>query len=172
MDHALPIDADDPQRLDTYDDVRARIHSLLADEDDWISAMATVVCELHHSFRYYHWTGFYRVVAPRMLAIGPYQGTHGCLRIPFDNGICGAAARSGRTQRVDDVHQRDDHIACSASTRSEIVVPLHAPSGDLIAVLDVDSDDPAAFTTADQQALESLATWLGKRYHAEPNQEI
>lgn len=147
-----------------YEKIRVRLESLLEDEDDWVAAMATVVCELHHGVEYYHWTGFYRVVAPEMLAIGPYQGTHGCLRIPFCRGICGAAARSGETQLVDDVHARDDHIACSASTNSEIVVPVHTPAGGLLAVLDVDSDRRAAFTEVDQRALEQLAQWLGARY--------
>ncbi len=163
MSDALTMEIDDSSRLEVYEDVRARIESLLEGEGDWISAMATVVCELHHSFDYYDWTGFYRVVEPGMLAIGPYQGTHGCLRIPFSRGVCGAAARSGQTQLVDDVHARDDHIACSSSTRSEIVVPVHTPGGELLAVLDVDSDAPAAFTMADQRALEELAAWLGAR---------
>lgn len=147
-----------------YKNIGARLESLLEAEVDWVAAMATVVCELHHGFEYYNWTGFYRVVAPRRLAIGPYQGTHGCLHISFSRGICGAAARSGQIQWVDDVHARDDHIACSATTNSEIVVPVHAPDGTLMAVLDVDSDTPAAFTAADRDGLEALAGWLGTRY--------
>lgn len=164
MNQPTTLDADDAQREAAYAAVSRRIKSLLGGEDDWVAAMATVACELHHSFAYYDWTGFYRVIAPKMLAIGPYQGTHGCLRIPFSRGVCGAAARTQTTQRVDDVEAVSDHIACSASTRSEIVVPVVTARGDLIAVLDVDSDAPAAFTKVDQRALESLAEWLGARY--------
>ena len=81
--------------MTNHDEVFARIESLLEDESDWVSAMSTVVCELHNSFEHFHWTGFYRTVAPNLLKIGPYQGGHGCLVIPFDKGICGAAATTG-----------------------------------------------------------------------------
>lgn len=159
----LPLLATPDERLDAYRDIRARIESLLTDEDDWIAAMATVACELHHSIEYFHWTGFYRPIAPELLAIGPYQGTHGCLRIPFSRGVCGAAARTRTTQLIPDVHAFPDHIACSATTRSEIVVPiLHHNT--LLALLDIDSNHPDAFHHADQHALESLATWLGQKY--------
>lgn len=140
------------------------LRSLLEGEDDWVSAMATTVCELHHAFDWFHWTGFYRVVAPELLAVGPYQGGHGCLRIPFSRGVCGAAARTRQTQRVDDVHARADHIACAATTRSEIVVPVLGRDGRVIAVLDVDSDHPAAFSQVDQDALERLCQELGARF--------
>jgi len=152
------------EREDTYRRVQEAIHSLLEGEDDWVAAMATVACELHHAFDHFHWTGFYRAVGERTLVIGPYQGGHGCLRIDFDRGVCGAAARTGRTQRVDDVNAFEGHIACATSTQSEIVVPVRTPDGRLLAVLDVDSDDPAAFTEVDQVALEALCAELGARY--------
>ena len=95
-----------------HDEVYQRITSILDGEDDWVTAMATVVCELHNAFDHYHWTGFYRTTEPNVLKIGPYQGGHGCLVIPFDKGICGAAARTGETQDVPDVHARPEHIAC------------------------------------------------------------
>lgn len=158
----MPEAAAETDRRERYEAVLQRIDSLLAGEDDWIAAMATVACELHHTFPYYHWTGFYRAVTDDMLVIGPYQGTHGCLRIPFDRGVCGAAARSRQTQLVPDVEAFPDHIACSSSTRSEIVVPVLTPQGRLLAVLDVDSDDPAAFNETDQQWLEQLCRTLGK----------
>ena len=145
-------------------EVRTRIDGLLKDEDDWVTAMATVVCELHHAFDHFHWTGFYRTVRPNHLKVGPYQGGHGCLDIPFDKGICGAAARTATTQDVPDVHVRPEHIACSSSTNSEVVVPVIAPSGQVIAVLDVDSDDPAAFNGDDVALLESICENLGQRY--------
>ena len=86
--------------MTSHNEVFARIKSLLDDETDWVSAMSTVVCELHNSFEHFHWTGFYRTVEPNLLKIGPYQGGHGCLVIPFDKGICGAAATTGETQDV------------------------------------------------------------------------
>ena len=149
-----------------HDEVFARTTSILDDEDDWISAMATVACELHNAFDHFHWTGFYRTTSPNMLKIGPYQGGHGCLFIPFEKGICGAAARIGETQDVPNVHERPEHIACSSTTNSEIVVPIKDSSGDVVAVLDVDSDELAAFSTEDVQLLERVCHWLGKRYHS------
>jgi L-methionine (R)-S-oxide reductase len=139
-----------------YIDVRRRIDALLEGEDDVVAAMATVVCELHHAFDAYDWTGFYRVTSPRLLVIGPYQGGHGCLRIPFERGVCGAAARTATTQLVPDVEAFADHIACSSTTRSEIVVPVIA-NGEVVAVLDVDSDTSDAFNHIDQLHLEAIA---------------
>ena len=128
-----------------YDEVAARIRAVCEGETDEIALMATVACELFHGLEGYDWAGFYRVVAPGLLKIGPYQGGHGCLEITFDRGVCGAAARTGLTQVVEDVETFPGHIACAASTRSEIVVPVFGADGDLIAVLDIDSDRPAAF---------------------------
>lgn len=151
-------------RATAYDEVLKRIDSLLTGEDDWIAAMVTVACELHRSFDYYDWTGFYRAVSDDLLIVGPYQGGHGCLRIPFDRGVCGAAARTEETQFVPDVEQFPDHIACSSSTRSEIVVPVLTPEGQLLAVLDVDSDALAAFEETDQIYLEQLCERLGRQF--------
>ncbi|MBP7000969.1 GAF domain-containing protein [Amaricoccus sp.] len=139
-----------------YPEIAARIDALVAGEDDPVALMATVACELFHGVEGFDWVGFYRVVAPEVLKIGPYQGGHGCLVIPFARGVCGAAAREGRTQVVRDVDAFPGHIACAASTRSEIVVPVHDAAGRLIAVLDVDSDTPAAFDEADAVALEAI----------------
>ena len=147
-----------------YAEVRAAIDSLLEGEDDWVAAMATVSCELHHGFAHYDWTGFYRAVTDDLLVVGPYQGGHGCLRIPFSRGVCGAAARTRETQLVPDVHAFADHIACSSSTLSEIVVPVLRPDGSVLAVLDVDSDAPAAFDETDQRHLEALCAMLGARF--------
>lgn len=152
-------------RDEQYREVRSRIAGLLDGEDDPIAALATVVCELHHAFAYFHWTGFYRRRgAAELLVVGPYQGGHGCLRIPFERGVCGAAARTRTTQLVPDVHAFADHIACSSTTRSEIVVPVLTPAGEVIAVLDVDSDLPAAFDAVDQRHLEALCAELGARF--------
>ena len=148
-----------------HNEVYQRITSILEGEDDWVTAMATVVCEMHNAFDHYHWTGFYRTTSPGLLKIGPYQGGHGCLHIPFDKGICGAAARTGETQDVPNVHVRAEHIACSSSTNSEIVVPIKNATGDVIAVLDLDSDDFAAFSKDDIELAERICSWLGKTYH-------
>ena len=139
-----------------YDDLRRRIQALTHGEDDPVALMATVACELHHADDRFDWTGFYRVVAPRLLKIGPYQGGHGCLVIPFDRGVCGAAARTGEVQLVPDVEAFPGHIACSSTTRSEIVLPVHDRAGRLLAVLDIDSDQPAAFDEADAQGLRAI----------------
>ena len=136
-----------------YTDLSARIRALCAGETDAVALMATFVCELHHSHPLCDWTGFYRVTAPDLLKIGPYQGGHGCLVIPFSRGVCGAAARSGEVQLVPDVEAFAGHIACSSSTRSELVIPVFGTGGRLIGVLDIDSDQPDAFSAADADAL-------------------
>ena len=150
--------------MTNHQEVFARIESLLEDESDWVSAMSTVVCELHNSFDHFHWTGFYRTVAPNLLKIGPYQGGHGCLVIPFDKGICGAAATTGLTQAVPDVHARPEHIACSSTTLSEVVVPIKDSNGSVVAVLDLDSDIPAAFSSEDIMLTENVCKYLGEKY--------
>lgn len=159
----VPCRASAAEKTEAYERVALSITSLLEDEDDWVAAMSTVVCELHHAFGYFHWTGFYRTVAPELLAVGPYQGGHGCLRIPFSKGVCGAAARTRETQLVPDVEAFPGHIACSSSTISEIVVPLVA-NDRVLAVLDVDSDDPDAFDEIDRAHLEALCRSLAARY--------
>ena len=135
---------------------KAAILSLTEGETDEIALMATMACEIHHAHPFADWTGFYRVVAPDLLKIGPYQGGHGCLVIPFSRGVCGACARTGQVQNVPDVDAFDGHIACASSTRSELVLPVWNGSGRLLGVLDLDSDTPAAFTSADEDWLVPL----------------
>lgn len=139
-----------------YDQLSQTIAALTAGEDDLVSLMATIACEVHHSDDRFDWTGFYRVVGPQLLKIGPYQGGHGCLVIPFDRGVCGAAARTAQVQLVPDVDAFPGHIACASSTRSEIVLPVLNGAGDLIAVFDIDSDQPAAFDQADADGLTAV----------------
>ena len=139
-----------------YTDLAATIKALTEGETDTVSLMATVTCEVHHSDDRFDWTGFYRVTAPELLKIGPYQGGHGCLVIPFSRGVCGAAARTGQVQLVADVEAFPGHIACSSSTRSEIVLPVFNANGKLLGVFDIDSDQPDAFTEADATALETI----------------
>ena len=141
-----------------YDALRQRILALADGETDLVALMATLACEVHHADERFDWTGFYRVTAPGMLKIGPYQGGHGCLTIPFERGVCGTAARTGEVQVVDDVDAFPGHIACASSTRSELVLPVWNGAGDLIGVFDIDSDLPAAFTQEDADALALILT--------------
>ncbi len=139
-----------------YPDLAARLQSLTEGETDSVALMATVACELHHSDDRFDWTGFYRVTEPEVLKIGPYQGGHGCLVIPFSRGVCGAAARTGEVQLVADVEAFPGHIACASSTRSEIVLPVRDRDGTLLGVLDIDSDQPDAFTEEDAAELTKI----------------
>ncbi|MBD3679525.1 MAG: GAF domain-containing protein [Rhodobacteraceae bacterium] len=141
-----------------YETLAKTIASLTEGETDEVALMATVVCELHHADDRFDWTGFYRVTEPELLKIGPYQGGHGCLVIPFARGVCGAAARTGEVQLVPDVEAFPGHIACSSSTRSEIVLPVRNRDGQIIGVLDIDSDRPDAFDETDARELEAILT--------------
>lgn len=141
-----------------YSTLSATIRSLTDGETDAVALMATVTCEVHHSDERFDWTGFYRVTEPELLKIGPYQGGHGCLVIPFSRGVCGAAARTGEVQLVDDVEAFPGHIACASSTRSELVLPVFDGSGAVIAVFDIDSDQPQAFTQEDADQLGAILT--------------
>ena len=139
-----------------YQTLAATIDSLTHGETDEVALMATLACEIHHSDARFDWTGFYRVTGPELLKIGPYQGGHGCLVIPFSRGVCGAAARTRAVQLVPDVDAFPGHIACASSTRSELVLPVFGKGGRLIGVLDIDSDQPSAFTSEDATALAAI----------------
>lgn len=152
------------EKRQTYQQTRRNIQALIAGERDEIAVMATVAAELYHAFAHFHWVGFYRVVRPGLLKVGPYQGGHGCLTIPFERGVCGRCARDKTTQVVADVTQLPYHIVCSGTTRSEIVVPVFDARGELRAVLDIDSDLPGIFDAVDQEALEALADELRQVY--------
>ena len=156
----ITLDVRDLDRTAAYAQLETHIHAVLEGVDDEIAAMATMSCLLHHGFGHL-WTGFYRVVEPgRLLRVGPYQGTLGCLEIAFGRGVCGTAAAEGRTIVVDDVEAFPGHIACDGRSRSEIVVPVRRPDGSLLAVLDIDSEHLAAFDEADRVALERLMGWF------------
>ena len=146
-----------------YAEVEAEILAVLDGEPDRVARMATVSSMLADAFPAFFWTGFYVVDAAKgdELVVGPYQGTLGCLRIPFGRGVCGAAAAERRTQIVEDVHAFPGHIACDSRSASEIVVPVVDASGDLIAVLDVDATEKAAFDAVDAEWLERL---MGKLF--------
>ena len=139
-----------------YDSLATSLRALCHGETDAVALMATVACEVHLAHPMADWTGFYRVTGPELLKIGPYQGGHGCLVIPFSRGVCGAAARSGQVQLVPDVDAFPGHIACAASTRSELVLPVWNGAGTLLGVLDLDSDTPAAFTQTDADRLAGI----------------
>lgn len=143
-----------------YAEVAGEIAAVLDGEPNLTARMATVAAMLAASFDHYFWAGFYVVDPdrPGELVVGPYQGTLGCLRIAFGRGVCGAAAASGETQLVPDVHAFPGHIACDGRSRSEVVVPVFGPDGALIAVFDVDSDRPAAFDEIDARWLERILT--------------
>ncbi len=151
---------DSAAKHEIYADALRDLDAVLAGIEDDVTAMATCACLLHERLPYASWAGFYRVVAPNLLRVGPYQGPLGCLEIPFDRGVCGAAASSRTTQLVADVHAFAGHIACDAAARSEIVVPIFDRRGELIAVLDVDSHQPAAFDQEDRAGLERMASRL------------
>lgn len=139
-----------------YATLAKTLQALTAGETDSVALMATVTCEVHHADDRFDWTGFYRVTGPELLKIGPYQGGHGCLVIPFSRGVCGAAARTGQTQLVPDVEAFAGHIACASSTRSELVLPVWNGAGTLIGVFDIDSNQPDAFTQTDADALDAI----------------
>lgn len=146
-----------------YRELKAEIESVVAGETYLPARYATAACLLAEAFRpRFFWTGFY-VVDPDKedeLVVGPYQGTLGCLRIPFGKGVCGAAAAEGKTQLVPDVHEFPGHIACDSRSNSEIVVPVYDGYGKLAAVLDVDSTEFDAFDAVDQEGLEAICKIL------------
>jgi GAF domain-containing protein len=145
-------------KSERYDALLEEIRAVLAGERHRIARMATIAAMLAAAFERFFWTGFYLVDPdkPLELVIGPYQGSLGCLRIAFGRGVCGTAAAARRTVIVEDVEAFPGHIACDSRSRSEIVVPVLDFQGDLIAVLDVDSAELAAFDAADQAGLESI----------------
>lgn len=144
---------------DAYRQANNAVDNLLEGIDDPIAAMATICSVLHHGFGFL-WTGFYRVVSPALLRVGPYQGTVGCMDIAFGKGVCGTAAAEHRTVIVPDVNLFRGHIVCDARARSEIVVPVSNRAGDLIAVLDIDSAEVSTFASEDQRGLERIVVWF------------
>ena len=146
------------QKSELYVSAAKEVAAVIEGEPNLIARMASVSNILHHSFDHYYWTGFYIVDPERSgeLVVGPYQGSLGCLRIPFGRGVCGTAASQKKTQIVDDVHSFPGHITCDVRSQSEIVVPVLNELGELIAVFDVDSDQTAQFDTVDRVGLEAI----------------
>ena len=149
-------------RTEAYVELRAQTEAVLEGIEDEVAAMATISAMIHHGFGHL-WTGFYRVAEPgRLLRVGPYQGTLGCMEIAFGRGVCGTAAKEMRTVIVEDVNAFSDHITCDPRSKSEIVVPVTNRDGELIAVLDIDSDQVAAFDETDREGLEKLVEWFAR----------
>jgi L-methionine (R)-S-oxide reductase len=148
------------EKQSRYDLLFRRLDGLCEGESDVVALMATIACELNLADERFHWVGFYRNMGDRTLKVGPYQGGHGCLVISFDRGVCGKCAREETLQNVPDVSQLPFHIACASTTRSELVVPVHDPQGQLLAVLDIDSDLPAAFDEVDERNLTRIARYF------------
>lgn len=144
-----------PLRVDRLREALPALQSVIEGETDAVALQASLACLLWDAMPHLSWCGFYRRVGESTLAVGPYQGTLGCLRIEFARGVCGAAARTLQTQLVPDVHAFEGHIACDARTRSELVVPVVAAER-LRAVLDLDSVFLDAFCTEEAALLEAL----------------
>ena len=138
-----------------YAQLADQARALLAGERDRIANAANLCALVYHALPSLNWVGFYFHDGAE-LVVGPFQGLPACVRIPLDKGVCGAAARSRRTQRIEDVHAFPGHIACDAASRSELVVPL-VRDGELIGVFDLDSPEPARFDVEDQRGLEAVA---------------
>lgn len=161
MEPAIP-DLRNVPRERAYAELLEMQELLLEGSNDPIAAMATLSALLHHAFQHL-WTGFYRVVRPGvLLRVGPYQGSLGCLDITFGRGVCGTAAAERRTVIVPDVHAFPGHITCDPRSRSEIVVPVFKPDGELLAVLDIDSSEPNGFSEVDRDGLESMVAWFAR----------
>jgi L-methionine (R)-S-oxide reductase len=148
----------DQPKAELYADLLAAARAITADEPDAIANMANVAALLRQFVPQLNWAGFYRAIDGE-LVLGPFQGKAACIRIPFGQGVCGAAAASGETQLVADVHAFPGHIACDAASRSELVVPVFR-DGALIAVIDLDSPEPARFDAEDAAGIEALAALI------------
>ena len=158
---SLPI-CEGMTKAEIYKQTAKEIAAVLEGETNNVARMATVSCLLSEAFETYFWTGFYVVdpKKPEELVVGPYQGTLGCLRIPFSRGVCGAAAKTREVQIVHDVHDFPGHIACDVRSQSEIVVPVYAPDGSLFAVFDVDSSEVGSFDEIDAEGLAPILKTL------------
>lgn len=138
-----------------YAQLAEQAQALLAGEKDRIANAANLSALVYHALPNLNWVGFY-FFDGNELVVGPFQGLPACIRIPLDKGVCGAAASSGQTQRVDDVNAFPGHIACDSASRSELVVPLFRNEA-LVGVFDLDSPDPARFDVEDQRGIENIA---------------
>ena len=150
------------KKKELYKEVSQQISAVIDGESSVTARFATAACLLNEAFDYFFWTGFYVVDPhkPTELVVGPYQGTLGCLRIPFGKGVCGTSAQKQETIIVEDVHEFPGHIACDSRSNSEIVVPVYDVDGNLAAVLDVDSTEIGSFDEDDKAGLEAICKTL------------
>ena len=158
--YAFDIAPDSP-KAELYDELVKAADALTDGEPDGVANMANIAALLWQFLPHLNWSGFYRMLDGE-LVLGPFQGKAACIRIPLNKGVCGAAARTATSQLVDDVHVFPGHIACDADSRSELVVPV-LRDGKVIAVIDLDSPDPARFDAVDQAGIEKLAALLSCR---------
>ena len=162
MRHSMYAFAADPMQPKPalYADLAAAARALIADEPDRVANMANLAALIWQFVPRLNWAGFYRMV-DGALVLGPFQGKPACLRIALGQGVCGTAAASGETQVVADVHAFPGHIACDADSRSELVVPVRR-DGAVIAVIDLDSPEPARFDDEDAAGIEALAAIIAR----------
>ena len=151
-----------------YIEVLKSIEALIENEMDLLAVMSTVSCELFHAFKHFNWVGFYRRVDEKTLKVGPYQGTHGCLAIDFERGVCGKCAREGEIQIENDVNAIPYHIACSGDTKSEMVIPIKDCENTVRAVLDIDSSEINSFDEVDKKYLTIICECIRERYRQLP----
>jgi len=145
-------------KIEKYSLLTAQIHALIEAETDSVAVMANVCAAIHEAMGFW-WTGFYRVKDGELI-LGPFQGPVACMHIGFGKGVCGTAWKEQRTIIVPDVEQFPGHIACSSLSRSEIVVPLFSNTGEVVAVLDIDSKQLSAFDETDREYLEGICRML------------
>ena len=146
------------EKTEKYRLLERQVASLVEGETDVIAKMANIAAVLHETFGFW-WTGFYRVAGEELL-LGPFQGPVACMHIPYGKGVCGTAWKRNETVVVPDVEEFPGHIACSSASKSEIVVPVHGADGEVVAVLDIDSDRLATFDEEDRVWLERIVTLL------------
>ena len=152
-----------------YEKTLPSIETMIKGEEDLMTVLSTISCELYHAFDHWSWVGFYRRVDERTLKVGPYQGGHGCLTIDIDRGVCGACVREKSIIIIKDVSTVDVHIACSSDTKSEIVLPIIGNSGTVLAVFDLDSTEIGAFDEIDKQYLSKVVDWIRPVYDRHPS---
>ena len=151
-------------KTENYQLLVEQIRSLVEGERDAVAVMANVAAAIHEAMGFW-WTGFYRVMPKagsddKELVLGPFQGPVACMHIPFGKGVCGTAWERRQTIVVPDVELFPGHIACSSLSRSEIVVPVIAASGEVVAVLDIDSRELSTFDNTDSQYLETICSYI------------
>jgi len=158
--YEFSIDTNAP-KSEIYRELVKSADALTSGETDGVANMSNIAALLWEFLPDVNWTGFYRVVDGE-LVLGPFQGKAACIRIPFGRGVCGAAAQTGETQLVEDVHAFPGHIACDANSASELVVPVMR-NGQVIAVVDLDSPSRGRFDHDDALGIESLVAVIADR---------